>query len=382
MPLKWRISVIVALCALSIWALFPRDITVRTRNAQGVLQNETVRKVPLKKGLDLSGGMYLSLEVDDSKQKIAPSAKAEAIDRALKVQSPAGHVFKLFCGMESVDAPPPGDRPAKFEHVSCKVWNHRAEERFLDNLQRGYVAISTTGAIVGQINALTVRDLGDQAFGRPSRVTARAAIGRRGVLNIERIVDLGGKSQQKGVLVVEGYLRGRFGRIHPLAFDCSLTFEQNYGGVDGDSASVAELVAILSAVSQVPIRQDLAVTGSFNQLGEVQAVGDVIEKVEGFFRATEADRAAGRQTGVLLPAANLGALILDDDVIASMRAGQFHIWGIRQVEEAISLLCAQAIGAPCNPDRLYRQVEEQLAGFNAIIRQEFSGLDGQRDAHD
>lgn len=260
--------------------------------------------------------------------------------------------------------------------------NSRAEERFLDNLQRGYVAISTTGAIVGQINALTVRDLGDQAFGRPSRVTARAAIGRRGVLNIERIVDLGGKSQQKGVLVVEGYLRGRFGRIHPLAFDCSLTFEQNYGGVDGDSASIAELVAILSALSQVPIRQDLAVTGSFNQLGEVQAVGDVIEKVEGFFRATEANRAAGRQTGVLLPAANLGALILDDDVVQSMRAGQFHIWGIRQVEEAVSLLCADAIGTPCDPDHLYRQVEEQLAGFNAIIRQEFSSVDRPREFND
>lgn len=253
--------------------------------------------------------------------------------------------------------------------------NSRAEERFLDNLRREYVAISTSGAIVGQINALTVRDLGDQAFGRPSRVTARAAIGRRGVLNIERIVDLGGKSQQKGVLVVEGYLRGRFGRIHPLSFDCSLTFEQNYGGVDGDSASVAELVAILSALSQVPIRQDLAVTGSFNQLGEVQAVGDVVEKVEGFFRATESDRAAGRQTGVLLPAANLGALVLDEDIVDSMRAGQFHIWGIRQVEEAIALLCADAIGTPCHPDHLYRQVEEQLAGFNDIIRQDQSGSD-------
>jgi predicted ATP-dependent protease len=248
--------------------------------------------------------------------------------------------------------------------------NGRLEERFLDNLRREYVAISTNGMMIGQINALTVRDLGDQAFGRPSRVTARASIGRQGILNIERIADLGGKTQQKGVLVVEGYLRGRFGRTHPLSFDCSVTFEQNYGGVDGDSASVAELVAILSALAQVPIRQDLAITGSFNQLGEVQAVGDVIEKIEGFFRATARDRTAGRQIGVIIPAANIHDLVLDDDIVASMATGQLHLWGIRRVEEAIGLLCAETIGGTCSHEQIYQLVESQLAAFNDIIRRD------------
>ena len=248
--------------------------------------------------------------------------------------------------------------------------NSRAEERFLENLRREYIAIATSGTAIGQINALTVRDLGDQAFGRPSRVTARASIGRQGILNIERVVDLGGKSQQKGVLVVEGYLRGRFGRVHPLSFDCSLTFEQNYGGVDGDSASVAELVAILSALSQQPIRQDIAVTGSFNQLGEVQAVGDVIEKIEGFFRATKADRLAGEQAGVIIPAANVLDLILDDEVVESMETGLFHIWGIRRVEDAVALLCAEVIGKPCATDEVYLRVEQQLATFNEMIHRD------------
>ncbi|HVJ32600.1 MAG TPA: ATP-binding protein [Terriglobia bacterium] len=247
--------------------------------------------------------------------------------------------------------------------------NSRSEERFLENLRRGYVAISTKGTAIGQINALTVRDLGDQAFGRPSRVTARASIGRRGILNIERIVDLGGKSQQKGVLVVEGYLRGRFGRTHPLSFDCSLTFEQNYGGVDGDSASVAELVAILSALSHTPVRQDIAVTGSFNQLGEVQAVGDVIEKIEGFFRATAADRQQGGQAGVIIPAANVRDLVLEDCVVEAMAAGQFHLWGIHNVDDAAALLCAERIGDTCDAERVYQRVDEQLTAFNQIIRE-------------
>ncbi|HVJ41821.1 MAG TPA: AAA family ATPase [Dongiaceae bacterium] len=257
----------------------------------------------------------------------------------------------------------------------------RSEERFLDNLRREYVAISTKGTAIGQINALTVRDLGDQAFGRPSRVTARASIGRRGILNIERIVDLGGKSQQKGVLVVEGYLRGRFGRTHPLSFDCSLTFEQNYGGVDGDSASVAELVAILSTLANAPVRQDLAVTGSFNQLGEVQAVGDVIEKIEGFFRATAAERQAGGQAGVVIPAANIHDLVLEDCVVESMAAGQFHIWGIRRVEDAVALFCADRIGEACQAERIYQQVEEQLRAFNEVIRQDLHLFPGEMEGH-
>lgn len=217
--------------------------------------------------------------------------------------------------------------------------NGRAEQRFFDSIRRGHVAIATKGLAVGQVNALTVRDVGEHRFGRPSRVTARASIGRRGVVNIERMAELGGRIQQKGALIVEGYLRGVFGQNHPVSFDCSITFEQNYGGVDGDSASVAELLAILSTLAEAPLRQDLAVTGSFNQHGEVQAVGDLIEKIEGFFRATEIERVAGLRHGVILPAANVADLVLDDDVTAAVEAGVFEIWGIAHVEEAVDLLC-------------------------------------------
>jgi len=221
--------------------------------------------------------------------------------------------------------------------------------------------------VVGQVNALTIRDLGEHRFGRPSRVTARASIGRQGVVNIERVADLGGRVQQKGALVVEGYLRGLFGQQHPMSFDCSITFEQNYGGIDGDSASVAELVAILSALSRVPVRQNLAITGSFNQLGEVQSVGSLIEKVEGFFRATEEERAAGLRHGVVVPASNEGDLVLEDDVAAAVEAGVFSIWTVGRVEEAIDLLCAGGPAAERSSQTVYAAAAAALVRFDELL---------------
>lgn len=245
--------------------------------------------------------------------------------------------------------------------------NGRAEQRFFDSIRRGHVAIATKGMAIGQVNALTVRDVGEHRFGRPSRVTARASIGRRGVVNIERIAELGGRIQQKGALVVEGYLRGVFGQNHPVSFDCSITFEQNYGGVDGDSASVAELLAILSTLAEVPLRQDLAVTGSFNQHGEVQAVGDLIEKIEGFFRATEIERVAGLRHGVVLPVANVADLVLDDDVAAAVEAGVFDIWGIAHVEEAVDLLCVTERPSQRASQSVFSAAAATLARFDAAL---------------
>lgn len=245
--------------------------------------------------------------------------------------------------------------------------NGRPEKRFFDSVQRGHVAIATKGMVIGQVNALTIRDLGEHRFGRPSRVTARASIGRQGVVNIERVADLGGRVQQKGALVVEGYLRGLFGQQHPMSFDCSITFEQNYGGIDGDSASVAELVAILSALSRVPVRQNLAITGSFNQLGEVQSVGSLIEKVEGFFRATEEERAAGLRHGVVVPASNEGDLVLEDDVAAAVEAGVFSIWTIGRVEEAIDLLCADGPAAERSSQTVYAAAAAALVRFDELL---------------
>jgi predicted ATP-dependent protease len=238
----------------------------------------------------------------------------------------------------------------------------RAEERFHLSVRRRHVAIATSGAVVGQVNALTIRELGDSHFGRPSRVTARASVGHRGLINIERISELGGRTQQKGVLVVEGYLRGTFGRNHPVSFDCSITFEQSYGNIEGDSASVAELVAIISALSGLPVRQELAVTGSFNQLGEVQAVGDVIEKVEGYFRVTAPERAEGMRHGVVLPLPNAGDLVVEDEVAAAVADGTFSIWTVERVEEAIELFLG------CPVAEAYDRAASTLKAFDSLIR--------------
>jgi len=238
----------------------------------------------------------------------------------------------------------------------------RAEERFHLSVRRRHVAIATSGAVVGQVNALTIRELGDSHFGRPSRLTARASVGHRGLINIERITELGGRTQQKGVLVVEGYLRGTFARRHPVSFDCSITFEQSYGTIDGDSASVGELVAIISALSGLPIRQELAVTGSFNQLGEVQAVGDVIEKVEGYFRVTAKERTEGVRHGVVLPAANAHDLVLEDEVVAAVADGTFSIWAVETVEEAVELF----LGCPAL--EAYDRAAGTLKAFDELIR--------------
>ena len=163
--------------------------------------------------------------------------------------------------------------------------NAHVEDRVQEQIAVGTVMIDTKGAAVGQINALTVTGLGDHAFGRPARVTARVFVGKLGVINIERAVAMGGPIQQKGVMILQGFLNGLFAQSFPLSFSCSITFEQSYGGVEGDSASLAELCAVLSALAQTPIRQDLAITGSMNQTGAAQAVGGVSHKVEGFYRS-------------------------------------------------------------------------------------------------
>ncbi len=253
--------------------------------------------------------------------------------------------------------------------------NNRIEIHSQDMIERGIVMIATQGEIIGQINALTVRDTGDHAFGGPSRVTARASIGRHGVLNIERQVSMGGPIQQKGAMVLQGYLSGLFARSTPLSFNCSITFEQNYGGVEGDSASLAELIAVLSDLANVPLRQDLAITGSVNQRGEAQAVGGVHFKVEGFFKTCQRQGLTGSQ-GVIVPHANRDSLILSDDLAKAVREEQFHLYTIEHVEEAAALLTGLKPGRPNKDglypeDSLYGRVQRQLQAFDsALFRRE------------
>jgi predicted ATP-dependent protease len=198
---------------------------------------------------------------------------------------------------------------------------------------------------VGQVNALSVYDLGDYMFGKPSRITARTGLGNSGVINIERESDMSGRTHNKGVLILSGFLRERYGSKRPIAMSASLCFEQSYGGVDGDSASSTELYAILSSIGKLPLRQDIAVTGSINQKGEIQPIGGVNEKIEGFFRVCKARGLKGSE-GVIIPERNMADLMLDEEVVRAVAAKKFHIYPVRTVDEGISILTGLPAGKP------------------------------------
>jgi len=188
-----------------------------------------------------------------------------------------------------------------------------------------------------------VMQLGTLMFGRPTRITARARLGTKGVVDIEREVALGGPLHSKGVLILSGYLGARYVADHPLSLQASLVFEQSYGGVDGDSASAAELLALISALSEVPIRQSLAITGSVNQHGQIQAIGGVNEKIEGFFDICSARGLSGEQ-GVLIPASNVKHLMLREDVVGAVAEGRFRVVAIETIDEGIAVLTGQSPG--------------------------------------
>jgi lon-related putative ATP-dependent protease len=213
----------------------------------------------------------------------------------------------------------------------------RVRERMQEAIIRETILVDTTGEKVGQINGLAVYSLGTTAFGRPNRITATVRMGRGEVIDVERRVELGGPLHTKGVLILSSFLASRFSSNRPFSLNASLVFEQSYGGVDGDSASSAELYALLSALAQVPIRQGLAVTGSVNQLGQVQAIGGVNEKIEGFYDVCRARGLTGDQ-GVLIPEANVKNLMLREDVREAVAEGNFQIFPISHVDEGIEIL--------------------------------------------
>jgi len=238
------------------------------------------------------------------------------------------------------------------------------EDKIQELIERGTLMIDTDGARVGQINGLSVYDMGDYAFGRPTRITAAVSTGKAGIVNIEREADLSGKAHNKGMLILAGYFRQRFAVTRPLAFSASLAFEQSYSGVDGDSASSTELYALLSALSELPLRQDVAVTGSVNQRGEVQAIGGVNQKIEGFYDVCRARGLTGKQ-GVAIPAANVDDLMLQKDVVAAVSEGKFHVYPLTTIEEGIELLTGVPAGEP-GPDgsfpleTVYGKIEARL----------------------
>jgi lon-related putative ATP-dependent protease len=241
----------------------------------------------------------------------------------------------------------------------------RVRERTQEAILRSTIVIDTGGERVGQINGLAVLQIGNFSFGKPSRITARVRLGKGEVIDIEREVELSGPIHSKGVLILSSFLGARYAQDRPLSLGASLVFEQSYGGVDGDSASSTELYALLSAIAQVPIRQSLAVTGSVNQHGEVQAIGGANQKIEGFFDVCQARGLDGNQ-GVMIPYANIRNLMLRSDVIEAVKKGSFHIYAVRTIDEGIELLTGIEAGerdADGNfpPDSVNGLVEHRLS---------------------
>lgn len=211
------------------------------------------------------------------------------------------------------------------------------EDKIQEMIEEGTIMIDTKGSVVGQVNGLSVYQMGGYAFGKPTRITANTAVGRAGVINIEREADMSGRTHNKGVLILGGYLRGKYAQNKPFSLAASLAFEQSYSGVDGDSASSTEVYAILSSLSKLPLRQDIAVTGSLNQKGEIQPIGGVNEKIEGFFEVCKSKRLTGSQ-GVIIPQQNTQNLMLRKDVVEAVANGQFHIYPVKNIDQGIEIL--------------------------------------------
>ena len=250
----------------------------------------------------------------------------------------------------------------------------RVSQRMLESMVRETILVDTGGSAVGQINGLSVFQLGNVAFGKPTRITATVRMGRGEVVDIEREVELSGPLHSKGVLILSSFLMARYTRDEPLSLSASLVFEQSYGGVDGDSASSTELYALLSAISSVPIKQSFAVTGSVNQNGHVQAIGGVNEKIEGFFELCKARGLTGEQ-GVLIPSANVKHLMLRRDVVEAAQEGKFRIFSVDTIDQGIEILTGVPAGERGDDGEypegsINRLVEEQLAEF-AKKRKEF-----------
>jgi lon-related putative ATP-dependent protease len=246
-----------------------------------------------------------------------------------------------------------------------------AEHWIQDEIKEGTLMVDLDGEVVGQVNGLSVHQLGDYAFGRPTRITARTYVGTKGVIDIQREAELAGTIHSKGVMTLAGYLAGKFAGSHPFAMNASLTFEQTYSEVEGDSAAVAELAAILSSLADLPIHQWLAVTGSVNQLGEVQPIGGVNEKIEGFFESCSRKGLTGKQ-GVIIPARNTKHLALRREVVEAVESGHFAVYAVTTIEEALELLTGVAAGERgldglYPPDTLFGRAAQRLEEMAQVV---------------
>ena len=255
---------------------------------------------------------------------------------------------------------------------------NQVEERVQEMVEDGSLLLDFTGSVVGQVNGLAVYDLGDFSFGRPSRITAQTFTGREGVINIEREASLSGRTHDKGVLILSGYLGAKFGQERPLTLSTSLCFEQSYDGIDGDSASSTELYAIMSSLSGLPLKQNIAVTGSVNQKGEIQPIGGVNQKVEGMYDVCRIAGLTGDQ-GVMVPHQNLRNLMLRSDVVQAIKEGRFHIYSVKTIDEGLEILTGCPAGER-GPDGAFPEgtvnslVEKRFGELNRSMRGYYEGL--------
>ena len=261
-------------------------------------------------------------------------------------------------------------------HVNSAIRERKArldktEEKLQEMILKGDILLETDGSAIGQINGLSVIGVGGYAFGMPSRITARTFVGHGGVINVERETDMSGNIHSKGVLILSGFLGGKFAQKKQLGLTAQITFEQNYSGVDGDSASSTELYAILSSLADVPIKQNIAVTGSVDQRGEIQPIGGATQKIEGFFDLCNAKGLSGGQ-GVMIPAQNVENLMLKEEVIHAVAEGKFHIYAVKTIEEGIELLTGVPAGilgknGKYTPGSIYALAEKKLSEYSKTM---------------
>ncbi|MGB1251057.1 MAG: Lon protease family protein, partial [Candidatus Promineifilaceae bacterium] len=240
---------------------------------------------------------------------------------------------------------------------------NRIETRMREGVEDRKQLITTSGYKVGQINGLAVSQIGDHSFGHPSRLTTRTYVGKRGVVAIDREVNMAGAIHNKGLMTLTGYIGGQYAHDHPLSLSAQITFEQNYGGIDGDSASSTELYALLSSLSETPIRQSIAVTGSVNQYGEVQAIGGATQKIEGWYDVCKTEGLTGKQ-GAMIPASNVVDLMLRDEIVKAVEEGEFHVWSVDSIDEGLEILTG--VEAPEIHDKVkakLRKLADTLAAY-------------------
>ncbi len=304
--------------------------------------------------IELFTSFICSLVVKEKLLHLDPSALAAVTEHAARMAEDQSKLSTQFARVADIIreasfyAQQEGAKTISRKHILQQLdereyRSNMIEKKIEESVTKGLFLIDITGAKVGQINGLAVFSVGDYVFGRPSRITASVGTGREGIVDIERLAQMGGSTHTKGVLILSGYLHERYARNVPLSLSARLVFEQSYSGVDGDSASSTELYAILSALSGVPIRQNIAVTGSVNQKGEVQAIGGVNQKVEGYYETCKALGLTGEQ-GCMIPRSNVQNLMLKPEVVEAIKDGKFHIWPVATIDQGIEVLTSRPAG--------------------------------------